>query len=127
MNQLFWAEGLLLVVVLVLMPIYSIIVEKLRTGTSSNLKGLNLPEGSIRGMLALMSVGSFILVLVLGPGVPGIKENFDNVVTAFGTLTGAIIGFYFGNRGTGAPPAAAPPSGAPLAPGSPQATGGSGQ
>ena len=105
MIQLLIVEGGLLVVVLVLMPIYSVVVEKLRSGSSSSPKGLNLPEGSIRGMLALMSVGSFIVVLVMGPGVPEMKDYFDQVVTAFGTLTGAIIGFYFGNRGTAAPTA----------------------
>ncbi|MCY3877555.1 MAG: hypothetical protein OXF74_00055 [Rhodobacteraceae bacterium] len=34
------------------------------------------------------------------------KEFFDKAPAAFGTLTGAIIGFYFGNRGS---TAAAPP------------------
>ena len=105
MKQLLIVEGGLLVVVLIFMPIYSVVVEKFRPGTSSNPKGLNLPEGSIRGMLALMSVSSFIVVLVMGPGIPEMKDYFDKVVTAFGTLTGAIIGFYFGNRGTAAPTA----------------------
>lgn len=100
MNKLFWAEAGLLFVILVLMPLYSFCAAKWGAGANSNLKGLNLPEGSIRGMLALMSVGSFIIVLVLGHGIPEMKEHFDQVVTAFGTLTGAVIGFYFGNRGT---------------------------
>ena len=104
MNELFWAEAALFVVVLVLMPLYSLCVAKRGSGASANLKGLNLPEGSIRAMLALMSVGSFIIVLVLGHGVTEMKDNFDQVVTAFGTLTGAIIGFYFGNRGSTPPP-----------------------
>ena len=99
-NALFWTMAGLFVVVLVLMPIYSLYAGRRVSDTRKNLKGLNLPEGSIRGMLALMSVGSFIAVLVLGPGVGTMKEHFDQVITAFGTLTGAVIGFYFGNRGT---------------------------
>ena len=59
-----------------------------------------MPEGSIRGMLALLSVGSFLLFLLLGPGVPEIEGYFDKVLASFGTLTGAVIGFYFGNRGS---------------------------
>ena len=86
MDKLFWAEGILFVVVLVLLPLYSFCVAKWGSGGDSNLKGLNLPEGSIRGMLALMSVGSFIIVLVLGHGIPEMKDHFDQVVTAFGTL-----------------------------------------
>ena len=104
MDKLLCAGGALFGVVLVLMPFYSFCVAKWGSGARANLKGLDLPEGSIRAMLALMSVGSFIIVLVLGHGVPEMKDNFDQVVTAFGTLTGAIIGFYFGNRGSTRPP-----------------------
>lgn len=112
MDKLFWAGGALFAVVLVLMPLYSVWAAKWGSGASANLKGLNLPEGSIRAMLALMSVGSFIIVLVLGHGVAEMEDNFDQVVTAFGTLTGAIIGFYFGNRGSTPPPSEArPPAG----------------
>ena len=110
MNELLWVEGALLFVVLVLMPLYSLGVAKRGSGASANLKGLNLPEGSIRAMLALMSVGSFIIVLVLGHGVTEMKDNYDQVVTAFGTLTGAIIGFYFGNRGSTSPPSDTQPT-----------------
>ena len=110
MDNLYWAGGILFVVVLVLMPIYSFCAAKWGSGASANLKGLNLPEGSIRAMLALMSVGSFIIVLVLGHGVAEMEDNFDQVVTAFGTLTGAIIGFYFGNRGSTPPPSETHPT-----------------
>jgi len=61
------------------------------------LRGLNLPRGSLRGILALATIGSFVNVMVLGAPVLG--ENFDSVLAAFGTLTGSIIGFYFGTRG----------------------------
>ena len=64
-------------------------------GKSAPLRGLNLPNGSVRSMLALMIVGTFVIFLVLGGDV----EQFDNVVSAFGTLTGAVIGFYFAHRG----------------------------
>ena len=101
MRELIWAEGLLLAVVLLVMPLYAVWASKQQDpGTVPKLKGLGLPEGSIRGMLAIMSVGSFVILLVLGPAAPEMKEFFDKSLAAFGTLTGAIIGFYFGNRGT---------------------------
>ena len=67
----------------------------------AGLRAFNLPLGSIRGMLALLAVGSFVIVLTLGGEA---IANFDQVVTAFGTLTGAIIGFYFGGRSSTANP-----------------------
>ena len=125
MSELFWAEAILFVVVLVLMPVYSYFAGRRVSDKTSNLKGLNLPEGSIRGILALLSVGSFIIVLVLGPGVDGMENHFDQVVTAFGILTGAVIGFYFGNRGTPTPTTTAPSADAQSAPDSGHATVGS--
>ena len=72
----------------------------------SELRGLNLPRGSIRGLLALLAVGSFVIVMVLGAPVLG--SSFDTVLAAFGTLTGSIIGFYFGNRGATPQPSEGP-------------------
>lgn len=63
----------------------------------TELRGLNLPRGSLRGILALATIGSFVNVMVLGAPVLG--EKFDSVLAAFGTLTGSIVGFYFGTRG----------------------------
>lgn len=93
------------------------------------LKGLGLPEGSIRGLIALLVIGSFIIFLFFGKPVvstvtlePMILNGavvldlsnpdapipimttktdttlYTTVITAFGTLTGAIAGFYFGGR-----------------------------
>ena len=56
-------------------------------------RALALPNGSIRAMLALLTVGTFVLVLAFAT-----KDHFEQVLTAFGTLTGAMIGFYFGTR-----------------------------
>ena len=57
-------------------------------------RALYLPNGTIRAMLALLTAGTF--VMVLGSQV---KEHFEEVLTAFGTLTGTMVGFYFGTRG----------------------------
>ena len=101
MSLLFISEAILLIIVLIFIPIYSCCVGKCRpSDEKAPLKGLNMPQGSIRGMLALLSVGSFLLFLLLGPQTPGVEEYFDKVLASFGTLTGAIIGFYFGNRGS---------------------------
>ena len=86
----------------------------------AGLRAFNLPRGSIRGMLALLAVGSFVIVLTLGGATTETTTTnqdgststvthrvigpFEQVVTAFGTLTGAIIGFYFGGRSSGSNP-----------------------
>ena len=72
------------------------------TITEKELRGLNLPRGSLRGILALATIGSFVNVMVLGAPVLG--DNFESVLAAFGTLTGSIVGFYFGTRGATTPP-----------------------
>lgn len=82
-------------------PVYSWWISKSSTN-KSELRGLNMPRGSIRGILALLVVGSFLNVLVLGGPVLG--NSFQNVVSAFGALTGSIIGFYFGSRNAATPP-----------------------
>ena len=79
------------------LPIYSRIAGKKCGVTATELRGLNLPRGSIRAILALLAVGSFVNVMVLGTSVLG--DHFEAVLAAFGALTGSIIGFYFGNRG----------------------------
>jgi len=93
-QPLFWIEVGLLFLILLVAPIYAIIGSK--SNGSSVLKGLNLPEGSVRAILALLIVGSFVNVLVFGPNLLG--GHFEQVVTAFGTLAGAFTGFYFAGR-----------------------------
>lgn len=68
MSLLVIAEIILFVVVLIFMPIYSCCVGKCRPDNEKDppLKGLNMLEGSIRGMLALLSVGSFLIVSGVG-------------------------------------------------------------
>lgn len=89
LDRLIRAEAILLAVVLVPMPIYAVCVNrKQNPGTSPTLKGLALPEGLIRGMLALMSMGLFVNLLVLGPGAPEMKEFFDRALAEFRTLIG---------------------------------------
>ena len=94
----------MLVVVLLFMPL-AIWFRRWRSNSGANnpaenLKALDLPEGSVRAMLALISVGSFIIFLVLGSAVLGETGTYTQAVTAFATLTGAIIGFYFGGKGS---------------------------
>ena len=77
---------------------------RIRYGIASpvEMRGLNLPRGSVRAVLALFAVGSFVIVIVFGG--PVIGEYYEIVLAAFGSLTGSIIGFYFGNRGASTAP-----------------------
>ena len=102
-DTLLWALMALFFVVFIVMPLVCLClgwcVGKKTDKPLEGTKGLYLPEGSIRAMLALAIVGAFIVVVVLGPMVDGLKESFDKILAAFSALTGAVTGFYFGNRG----------------------------
>ena len=103
-DQLFWlfgAELLLIVIVLLILPAVACWIQK-SLENNKNLRGLNLPQGSVRACLALLIVGSFVNVLVFGSSVLG--DNFDQVITAFGTLAGAVTGFYFAGRSSSTAP-----------------------
>lgn len=107
-SSLVWMQLILLVVVFVVMPVLSMHMRKEMESDEekkrdAGRRAFNLPRGSIRAMLALFSIGSFVNVLALGPGtIP--DQYFDQVVTAFGTLSGTILGFYFGGRTANPPP-----------------------
>jgi len=62
------------------------------------LRGLALPNGTVRSVLALLVVGGFILFAFTGRGIVGDNEQFTAVLAAWVTLTGAVTGFYFGSR-----------------------------
>ncbi|MDE0330269.1 MAG: hypothetical protein OXL41_00215 [Nitrospinae bacterium] len=100
-EPLFWIELLLLLLVLIGAPFYANWAR--RSDESSNsLRGLNLPRGSVRAMLALLIVGSFVNILVFGAKV--FSNHYTQIITAFGTLAGAVVGFYFGGRQASPPP-----------------------
>jgi hypothetical protein len=79
----------------------------------NSLRGLALPSGSIRGLIAFMVIGGFLVFAFFGVNIfpteitspdgtitKGYDASlFNTVLTAFGTLTGAVAGFYFGGRG----------------------------
>ena len=90
-QPLFLIEVFILLIVLVAAPLYACFRHH-----GEKLRGLNLPAGSIRAMLALVIVGSFVNVLLFGGTLMG--EQFEQVITAFGTLAGAVTGFYFAGR-----------------------------
>ena len=105
-DVLMTAIYLLFGVVLIGMPLYSIAIRKwANDGTTTvGLRALSLPNGSIRAMLGLLTVGSFVLVLVYGLSVPASSPFFSQIITAFGTLAGSVTGFYFGGRVAAPPP-----------------------
>ena len=96
MWQLFYVEIALLIVVLVIYPAVLWGIRSRRSDTPpTNERAMFMPRGSVRAMIALLVVGSFVNVLVLGHQL----QHFTEILAAFGTLSGSIIGFYFGTRG----------------------------
>ena len=93
-----WSIGLFLFGVFFVYPLFMWWIShcrKCKRGEElSDLRGLYLPNGSIRAMLAIAIVGSFILYL----GVCGVTTDNAAVISAFGTLSGAVTGFYFAGR-----------------------------
>ena len=92
-TALFWVEAALVLLVFLLLPV---IARCCGEGDRNEARGLGLPRGSVRGMLALFIVGSTINFLLFGSPVAG--EHFGEVVAALTGLTGSVIGFYFGGR-----------------------------
>lgn len=93
--SLFIAETVLLLIVLVGYPLWA----RFRPPADpAPPRGLNLPKGSVRSMLALVSVGSLVVVATFG--VKALEaDQYERVVTVLATLVGPILGFYFGSRG----------------------------
>ena len=93
-SPLMWTELALLALVLLGMPIGS---WKLGDSADDQRRGLGLPRGSVRGMLAFLIVGSTINFLTFGSTVLT-GEIFRQVLATLSTLSAAVIGFYFGGR-----------------------------
>lgn len=106
LHSLKWSSPLVIVeclwflLVAVGFPTYSYIAGK--CVDKKELRGLNMPRGSVRAILALIVVGSFVNVLIFG--APALGPGYQPTIVAFGALTGSIIGFYFGNRTATPPP-----------------------
>ncbi len=103
MKELMWAEIALVAVVFLILPGFFWCCG--RKGPHQ-ARGLGLPRGSVRSMLALLIVGSTVNFFVFGSAAAG--EHFTEVMAALGTLSGSVIGFYFGGR-TAAPHPPHPP------------------
>ena len=86
------AELVLLIIVLLVLPLNSRCKS-----TKENVRGLGLPSGSIRGMVALVIIGSMINFLLFGHHCLE-KEEFDSVLDTITTLSVAVVAFYFANR-----------------------------
>lgn len=65
---------------------------------AQSLRGLALPSGTTRSVLALLVVGGFVLFAFIGRGIVGEGDQYNAVFGAWVTLTGSITGFYFGSR-----------------------------
>ena len=109
MKELMWAEIALVTIVFLILPGF---FWRWGRKEARQARGLGLPRGSVRSMLALLIVGSTVNFFLFGPSVAG--DHFTEVMAALGTLSGSVIGFYFGGR-TAAPhpPHPAPPESEP--------------
>lgn len=99
MKPLLLAELLLALIVFVALPL---LAWRMGNGRTVELRGLNLPRSSVRSMLALFIVGSTVNFFLFGSAAVD-AAVFDQIMTGLGTLSGAVVGFYFGGR-TAAPP-----------------------
>ena len=91
------AGSILLAIVLIGLPW---LATKVAQKSEIPLKGLGLPAGSVRSMLALMTVGTFVVVAMFGQSALESSE-YERVLTTLATLAGPVLGFYFGSRGSG--------------------------
>ena len=102
-TSLIIAGVVLLVIVLIGLPILATCVQRMQKASGQSdsvpLKGLGLPQGSIRGMLALLTVGALVVVATFGG--PALGLDYERVLTTLATLAGPVLGFYFGSRGSG--------------------------
>lgn len=95
------ALGTLFGIVLVFLPILANNRIQKPNGSSADLRGLALPKGSVRSMLALLIIGSFMIVALIGGSISTLEENFTEVLSALSGIAGAVVGFYFGSKGSG--------------------------
>jgi len=123
MTSLYVGLGILVAVVLIILGVTVWKTRDWKQGSEKPaLKGLALPEGSVRALIAFLLIGAFVIFVFLGKdavvveqteekqsedGTPVIVTTedtglFTTVLTAFGTLTGAVTGFYFADRRSGA-------------------------
>ena len=103
MSELIWVTLGWLLLVGVGWPAVAI----LRNSERTEVRAFNLPRGSVRGVLALSIVGSFVVFLVFVPFLSSSANAaiVDKVLVAFGTLSGSVTGFYFGGRASTPSPA----------------------
>lgn len=99
MTPLGWTHVALLALILMVVPVYAIHRIDANKNKSAPLRGLNLPRGSVRSMLALLVVSSLLLTVVFGKKPLG--DGYNQAISILGTLGGSILGFYFGSREKG--------------------------
>ena len=95
----------------VVFVLYPILARCCWFGKNSNvpLRGLNLPRGSVRSMLAIAIIGSYLITLFISllskltNNGAATSQQLDLVLTPLGSLASAIIGFYFASRGSQTP------------------------
>ena len=96
--ELWLPHMFLLLLVLVGLPVLAVVVRSKSSDNDPPLKGLSLPEGSVRSMLALLIAGSLLLTVIFGP--KALTVAYDKVISILAALAGSVLGFYFGSRGS---------------------------
>ena len=107
MPNLLVVELVLIILVTLVLPLCSWYFGR-TSPDDADLRGLGLRRGSVRGLLALLVVGSTVNFLLFGAEVA--TSNFTEIMAALSTLSGSVVGFYFGGRTATTAPANSEPT-----------------
>ena len=80
-----------LVFVLVAIPCWLVFF----VGKEHTSHPLNLPPGTVRSLLAMAVVGSFLITASIGPVFID-PDYFNMILSSLSALVGGVIGYYFG-------------------------------
>ena len=93
------AQVIFLAIMMLVLPLCVIFINHINDehNDKHHLEPLGLPKGSIRSILALSIVGSFLITVALGPLFIDL-DYFSAIIAAQSALVGSAVGFYFGSK-----------------------------
>ena len=94
------AEGILLFLVLVALPVHAI--KRAKGSSMADLKGLALPQGFGEVRAGADSRGLLRNLFGVGRAAHPTGNRFTEFVAALTGIAGTVVGYYFGSGGSGA-------------------------